>query len=85
MSAARRPCRAVEAPCAANFLNLKFLNLKFLNFRGTRGKRKIASEGGLGVMGLPAYNTGHRERYLPYGSRPPSWRSRVSRHKLIDD
>jgi hypothetical protein len=73
----------VEAPPAVNFLNLKFLN--FLNFRGTRERRKIALEEGLGVMGVPAYTTGHRERYLAYGSRPPPWRSRVSRHKLIDD
>jgi hypothetical protein len=78
VSAAGRPCSPGEAPHAVNFLNL-------LNFRGIRKSRKIASQDGLGGMGVPAYTTGHRERYLAYGSRPPPWRSRVSRHKLIDD
>src|SRR5829696_532238 len=50
--------------------------------------RRVGDEGGqedeLGVTRLLAYNTGHRERYLADGSRPPPWRSWVSRHQLIN-
>ena len=54
---------------------VNFLNLKFLNFRGIRKSRKFPLVDGLGVTGVPAYNTGHRERYLADGSRPPPRRS----------
>ena len=54
---------------AAGGIRIEFLN--FLNFRGIRNRRKFPSEAGLGVTGLPAYNTGHHERYLADGSRPP--------------
>jgi hypothetical protein len=77
VSAAGRPCSPGEAPRAVNFLNL-------LNFRGIRKSRKIASEDGLGVMGVPAYTTGHRERYLAYGSRPPMRRSWTPRYQLVN-
>ena len=69
---------AANAPCQSGLEGMgevNFLNLKFLNFWGTRERRKFPSVEELGVTGLPAYNTGHRERYLAYGSRPPPRRS----------